>query len=76
MIPSDIIAKKRNGEELKSRDISWFLNEYLKDNITAAQMSAFLIAIYFNGMSDIELLTLVNEMLNSGNIIEFEISEL
>ena len=72
MIPSDIIAKKRNGEELKSRDISWFLNEYLKDNITDAQMSAFLMAIYFNGMSDIELLTLVNGMLNSGNIIEFE----
>ena len=76
MIPSDIIAKKRNGEELKNRDISWFLKEYLKDNITDAQMSAFLMAIYFNGMSDIELLTLVNEMLNSGNIIEFEKSEL
>ena len=69
MIPSDIIAKKRNGEELKNRDISWFLKEYLKDNITDAQMSAFLMAIYFNGMSNIELLTLVNEMLNSGNII-------
>ena len=39
-------------------------------------MSAFLMAIYFNGMSNIELLTLVNEMLNSGNIIEFEKSEL
>ena len=76
MIPSDIIAKKRNGEELKNRDISWFLKEYLKDNITDAQMSAFLMAIYFNGMSDIELLTLVDEMLNSGNIIEFEKSEL
>ena len=76
MIPSDIIAKKRNGEELKSRDISWFLREYLKSNITDAQMSAFLMAIYFNGMSDIELLTLVNGMLNSGNIIEFEKSEL
>ena len=76
MIPSDIIAKKRNGEELKNRDISWFLKEYLKDNITDAQMSAFLMAIYFNGLSDIELLALVNEMLNSGNILEFEKSEL
>ena len=45
MIPSDIIAKKRNGVELESRDISWFLNEYLKDNITDAQMSAFLMTI-------------------------------
>ena len=76
MIPSNIIAKKRNGEELKNRDISWFLKEFLKDNITDAQMSAFLMAIYFNGMSDIELLTLVNEMLISGNIIEFKKSEL
>ena len=76
MIPSDIIAKKRNGEELKNRDISWFLKEYLKDNITDAQMSAFLMAIYFNGLSDIELLALVNEIVKSGNILEFEKSEL
>ena len=76
MIPSDIIARKRNGEELKAKDLSWFIKEYLKNDISDAQMSALLMAIYFNGMSEIELLTLVDEMVSSGNTIEFEKSKL
>ncbi len=75
MIPSDIIAKKRNGEELKTNDLSRFISEYLKNNISDAQMSALLMAIYFNGMTESELSTLVHEMINSGETIKFEKSE-
>ena len=75
MIPSDIIAKKRNGEELKTKDLSRFIKEYLKNNISDAQMSALLMAIYFNGMSEVELLALVQEMIDSGSTLEFEKSE-
>ena len=63
MIPSDIIAKKRNGEELKSTDLSWFITKYLKDDISEAQMSALLMAIYFNGMNEDETFALVETML-------------
>ena len=75
MIASDIIAKKRNGEELKSTDLSWFITKYLKDDISEAQMSALLMAIYFNGMTEKELLILVDEMIYSGHVIKFEKSD-
>ncbi len=71
MIPADIIAKKRNGEELKTIDLSKFIKDYLSNKITDAQMSALLMAIYFNGMTDKELFTLVEEMIISGRILDF-----
>ena len=75
MIPSDIIAKKRNGEELKSTDLSWFITKYLEDDISEAQMSALLMAIYFNGMTEKELLILIDVMIHSGHVIKFEKSD-
>ena len=75
MIPSDIIAKKRNGEELKSTDLSWFITKYLEDDISEAQMSALLMAIYFNGMTEKELLILVDEMIHSGHVVKFKKSD-
>ena len=75
MIPSDIIAKKRNGEELESSDLSWFITKYLEDNISDAQMSALLMAIYFSGMTEKELIILVDIMINSGQVIKFENSD-
>ena len=75
MIASDIIAKKRNGEELKPTDLSWFITKYLEDDISEAQMSALLMAIYFNGMTEKELLILVDEMIHSGHVIKFEKSD-
>ena len=76
MIPTNIIAKKRNGEELKSTELSWFITKYLEADISEAQMSALLMAIYFNGMTEKELLILVNEMIHSGHVIKFEKSDI
>ena len=75
MIPSDIIAKKRNGEELKSTDLSCFITKYLGGDISEAQMSALLMAIYFNGMTEKELLILIDVMIHSGHAIKFEKSD-
>ena len=72
MIPTNIIAKKRNGEELKSNDLSWFITKYLRGDISDAQMSALLMAIYFNGMTEKELFILVDEMVHSGQVVKFE----
>jgi len=52
----DLIEKKRNKEELSKEEISFLLNEYLKGNVPDYQMSAFLMAVYFNDMSQEELL--------------------
>ena len=76
MIPSDIIAKKRNGYELSSNDLSWFIKKYFEEYISEAQMSALLMAIYFKGMTEKELVTLVREMINSGQVIKFKKSSI
>ena len=68
----DIIQKKRDGIELNEIEIKTILNNYLKNEIPDYQMSAFLMAIYFNGMSRNELKFFTQTMLNSGEQIKFE----
>ncbi len=71
MIPSEIIKIKRNGNSLNKDQISAFINGYLKGDIPEYQMSALLMAIFFNGMSDDEIFALVEIMLNSGDKMDF-----
>lgn len=67
----DIIEKKRDGETLSSEEIKFLLTEYLAERVPDYQMSAFLMAVYFRGMSDEELKSFTTEMINSGDTIDF-----
>ena len=71
MIPANLISKKRDGYHLNKDEINSFFNGYLSQVVTDAQMSAMLMAIYFNGMNEDETFSLVNVMLNSGTILKF-----
>jgi len=71
MIPSEIIKQKRNGNEISKDQIYSFIKGYLIDEIHDYQMSALLMAIYFNGMTDEETFALTDIMLNSGKKIDF-----
>ena len=64
----DIIYKKRNGEKLSKEEISFMINGYNKNEIADYQMSAFLMAIYFQNVDDEEIFALTNSMANSGEI--------
>lgn len=75
MIPSDIIAKKRNGEEIQPIELSLFITKFLENKISDAQMSAFLMAIYFNGLTEKELIVFVDEMIKSGQVLNFHQSK-
>ena len=55
MIPSIIIEKKRDGEILSNKEIKWFIESHMKNEIDDCQMSALLMAIYIRGMIDDEL---------------------
>lgn len=68
----DIIEQKRDNKELSTEEISFLLSNYLKGNVPDYQMAAFLMAVYFNGMTDAELLEFTKEMRDSGDIINFE----
>lgn len=65
----EIIEKKRDAEVLSKDAIEFFLNKYLAHDITDYQMSAFLMAVYFNGLNDEELYHFTHTMTHSGRQI-------
>lgn len=71
MIPSEIIKQKRDGNEISYAQIRDFINGYLSEEIPDYQMSALLMAIFFNGMTESEISALVDVMLNSGKRMDF-----
>ena len=70
MLAAEIIKKKRNYFELSEVEIQFFINGYTKNEIPDYQMSALLMAIYFNGMTTAETLSLTKTMLNSGTTVD------
>ncbi|XMB87213.1 pyrimidine-nucleoside phosphorylase [Mycoplasmatota bacterium WC44] len=66
----DLIEKKRDNIELSNEEISFIIQNYSQGEVPEYQMSAFLMAIYFNGMTSKETFALVKEMLESGDQID------
>lgn len=66
----ELIIKKRNGGELSEEEISYLINNYVSGVIPDYQMSAFLMAVFFRGMSEKETLYLTNEMIKSGDTLD------
>ncbi len=71
MIPAEIIEKKRDGKNLNPNEIKWFIDNIVKNKIDTSQLSALLMAIYFQGMNDDEMFSLVDAMVNSGKKFDF-----
>ena len=67
----DIINKKRLGKELSYQELDYFFNGYLNGDIADYQMSALLMAICINGMSDEETYALTKIFIDSGDILDF-----
>ena len=66
----DIIEKKKCNEELSIEEIHFLIDGYTKGSIPDYQMSAFMMAVYFNGMSSLETAILTQEMLHSGDVLD------
>lgn len=66
----DIIEKKRDNHFLSKDEINFVIKGYTKGEIPDYQMSALLMAIYFQGMTDEESTSLTDAMLHSGDIID------
>ena len=67
----DIIAKKRDGQELNRDEISFVIRAYTSDELADYQMSALLMAIYLCGMTREETIALTEQMLHSGVVVDF-----
>ncbi len=69
----NIIEKKRDKNELNQEEIEFFIKGVTNDTIPDYQISALLMAIYLNGMTEKELAVLTNEMAKSGDHMKFDI---
>jgi pyrimidine-nucleoside phosphorylase len=70
MIAVELIRKKREGGTLAKEEMRWLIQEYVSGGIPDYQMSAFLMACYFRGMTEEETLTFTDLMLHSGVVID------
>ncbi|WP_046721565.1 pyrimidine-nucleoside phosphorylase [Heyndrickxia coagulans] len=66
----DIIEKKRNGGELATEEINFFVKGYTEGTIPDYQASALAMAIYFQDMSDREIADLTMAMVHSGETLD------
>ena len=65
----DLIQRKRDGEELSPEEIEFLVDGYTRDEIPDYQMAAFVMAVYFSGMTDREVSRLTECMLRSGETV-------
>jgi pyrimidine-nucleoside phosphorylase len=66
----DLIQRKRDGGELAPEEIEFLINGYTNGEIPDYQMSSFLMATFFSGMTDRELSRLTETMLYSGERVD------
>jgi pyrimidine-nucleoside phosphorylase len=68
--PAELIQRKRDGEELADAEIAGLVLGYARDDVPDYQMAAFLMAVYFRGLSVRETAALTDAMIRSGETIE------
>src|SRR5579872_1067928 len=66
----DLIHRKRDGEELSAEEIAFLVDGYTSGTIPEYQISAFLMAVFYSGMTDREVSALTERMVQSGETVD------
>lgn len=66
----DLIVKKKQGQALLKEEIDFMIKGYTEGSIPDYQMSAMMMAVYFNGMNEEETLQLTIAMEKSGDLLD------
>lgn len=66
----EIIRRKKHGAALSKSEIEYMVSEFTAGKIPDYQMSAFCMAVYFNGMNDAETAALTEAMARSGDMLD------
>lgn len=66
----ELIGTKRDGGSLSAEQLEWIIAQYTADQIPDYQISAFLMAVIFRGMTDDELAAWTDAMLHSGDVLD------
>ena len=68
--PAELIERKRDGEELGGEELGELVLAYARGEVPDYQMAAFLMAVYFRGMSAAETFALTDAMVRSGDTLD------
>jgi pyrimidine-nucleoside phosphorylase len=66
----DLIQRKRDGDELAPEEIAALVDGYTRNEIPDYQISAWLMAVFFSGMTDREVSALTECMIRSGETVD------
>ena len=66
----ELIQRKREGEELEQEELAFLIEGYMRGEIPDYQMSAFLMAVFFKGLTDAETDNLTALMIASGEKLD------
>ena len=67
----DLIQKKKDGLAHTKEEINFLVENYTKGNIEDYQMSAWLMAVCFKGLTDEETAYMTESFVNSGDVLDF-----
>src|SRR2546423_2642464 len=70
MHAAELIERKRNGEELSAADVREFIAGYVRGDVPDYQAAAFLMAVWFRGMTPAETFALTGAMVASGETVD------
>ena len=70
MTAYEIIKKKRDGGALNGEELRFLLNGALHGGVEDYQITAFLMAVFFRGMTDDEIFLLTEAMIESGDTVD------
>ena len=71
LMPFEFIARKQAGDEHSQEELDQFLSQYMQGDIQDYQMTAWLMAVYFKGMTDPETTALTRAMIETGRTLSF-----
>lgn len=72
MLPQEIIRKKRDKQTLTAQDIEEFVRGIDDWSITDGQIAALLMAALVNGLNHDEIIAFVNEIVDTGIILNWD----
>ena len=68
--PAELIQRKRDGKELEGEEVAELVLAYVRGDVPDYQVAAFLMAVYFQGLSSAETFALTDAMVRSGETID------
>jgi pyrimidine-nucleoside phosphorylase len=67
---AELIERKRNGEELSAADVRRFIGAYASGDVPDYQAAAFLMAVWFRGLTPAETFAMTDAMVASGETVD------